>query len=101
VQAWDPTRAGEAEKASQLWQALGEAQRTIIDSVAASGKIEATQLAIVLSLKGSVSVIQEIVAVNETARKLGRKDVLSVSFQAEQSVVEFDSSARKALLREA
>jgi hypothetical protein len=101
AQAWDPARAGEAEKASQLWQALAESQRTIIDAVAASGKIEVAQLAIVLSPKGSVSVIQEIVAVNEAARNLDRTDVLTVSFQAGQSVVEFNSSARKVLLREA
>jgi hypothetical protein len=101
VQAWDPARAGEAEKASQLWQALGESQRTIIDAVATSGKIEVAQLAIVLSLKGSVAVVQEIVSVNEAARKLDRTEVPTVSSQVGQSVVEFDSSARKALLGEA
>jgi len=101
VQGWDSTRAGEAEKASELWQALGESQRTTIDAVAVSGKIEAAQIATVLSLTGSVAVIQEIVAINEVARKLGRTNVFTVSIQANQPVVELDSSARKVLLREA
>jgi|SRR5215211_1103957 hypothetical protein len=101
VQAWDVARAGEAEKASQLWQTLDESQRTIIDAVDASGKVEVVQLAAALSLEGSVAVVQQIVAINAAALKVERADVLIVSFQADQAVVELDNSARKAFLREA
>jgi hypothetical protein len=101
VQAWDPARAGETGKASQLWQSLDESQRTIIDAVAVAGKVEMAQLAIVLSLKGPIAVAQQIVAVNAAAHKLARAAVLTVSVQVDQPVVEIDSNARKALLLEA
>jgi hypothetical protein len=102
AQAWDAARPGEAEKASALWQALDEPQRAMIDAVvAASGKIDVAQLAVVLSLKGSVAAVQQAVAVNAAARKLERADVLGVSVQADQLVVELNGAAGKALHRQA
>lgn len=100
VQKWDPGRAGEFQIGSQLWIALSEPQRTLLDAVAASGKVEAAQLSQALGLGGAIAVVQQAIAINAAASLMERADVLLLTMQANSLVLELDEKASKVLLRE-
>jgi hypothetical protein len=98
--AWNPGNNADAAVGSQLWTALSESQRALVDSVAASGKIEAAQLAKTLQLSGAIAVVQEATAINAVAATLKRATLLELSTQTESVVLEINAEALKTLTRQ-
>lgn len=96
--AWDATQNGEFDIAARLWKNLNADQRNVIDAAAASGTIEAQQLAQALKLPGSITVTQLAHSINAVAHGVGRQDVLQISVQLEAVFIKLNPAAAAALL---